>query len=147
MTVYNIPQDFDLDAYLARPLIARVATNGPTIRPVWYLWEDHAFWWLTGSWATLKRRVERDPAVALVVDSWEPTSGEVWQVIATGRAEIRPFDAERSRRKLARYLGSDRSRWDRLRFIEGTFDDPSAALVRLRPNQLSVKDLSYHPPA
>src|SRR5215467_4198510 len=29
--------DFGVDEFLARPLTARVATNGPTVRPAWYL--------------------------------------------------------------------------------------------------------------
>ena len=43
--------DFDVDEFLALPLTARLATNGPTVRPVWYLWEGGSFWILTGSWA------------------------------------------------------------------------------------------------
>ncbi|CAM5274868.1 hypothetical protein SPURM210S_06182 [Streptomyces purpurascens] len=35
---------FDVDAFLRRPLTARLATNGPTVRPVWFLWEEDAFW-------------------------------------------------------------------------------------------------------
>lgn len=31
-------------------LTARVATNGPTGQPTWYLWEDSAFWILTEPW-------------------------------------------------------------------------------------------------
>ncbi len=42
-------QDFDLDVFLEQPLVARLATAGPLIRPVWFLWEEKAFWWLTGS--------------------------------------------------------------------------------------------------
>jgi hypothetical protein len=44
---------FDVEAFLAQPLTARVAAAGPTVRPVWFLWEDGAFWWLTGGWARL----------------------------------------------------------------------------------------------
>jgi hypothetical protein len=29
--------DFDINNFLAQPLVARVATNGPTVRPVWFL--------------------------------------------------------------------------------------------------------------
>jgi hypothetical protein len=42
-----------LDAFLDRPLVARLVTMrraGPAVRPVWYLWEDQRFWWLTGAW-------------------------------------------------------------------------------------------------
>jgi hypothetical protein len=31
---------FDVDTFLAQPLIARVAAAGPSVRPVWYLWEE-----------------------------------------------------------------------------------------------------------
>jgi hypothetical protein len=37
------PPPFDVDAFLAQPLTARVATSGPTVRPTWYLWEEGAF--------------------------------------------------------------------------------------------------------
>ena len=146
MTTYDVPKDFDLDALLSRPLVARVATNGPTIRPVWYLWEDDAFWWLTGSWSKLPDLIERDPAVTILIDTWEPDTGEVLQLIAAGQASIRPFDADRARRTLARYLGADESKWDYERFIEGTLGDSSAAFIRLYPDRISVKDLSYRRP-
>ena len=42
---------FDVEAFLAQPLLARVATAGPAIRPAWFLWEDGSFWWLTGSYS------------------------------------------------------------------------------------------------
>jgi hypothetical protein len=50
---------FDIDAFLAQPLVARVATNGPTVRPVWFLWEEGAFRILTGPWTKLHERVQR----------------------------------------------------------------------------------------
>jgi hypothetical protein len=80
--------DFGVDEFLARPLTARVATNGPTVRPAWYLWEDGAFWLLTGPWARLLSRVQPDPAVAIVVDECDLVTGTVPQVIARGQAEL-----------------------------------------------------------
>lgn len=68
------------------------------------------------------------------------------QLIATGQASIRPFDADKARRKLARYLGADESKWDHKHFIEGTFENPSASFIRLYPDRITVKDLSYRPP-
>jgi nitroimidazol reductase NimA-like FMN-containing flavoprotein (pyridoxamine 5'-phosphate oxidase superfamily) len=143
MTAYDMPRGFDLSGFLGQPLIARIATQGPTIRPVWYLWEQEAFWWLTGDWSGLGQLIARDPAVALVIDTCDLREGEVLQLIASGRAEIRPFDAGRARRTLARYLGHDESKWDQERFVKGIFDDPSTAFVRLEPDRLTVKDLSY----
>lgn len=138
-------QPFDVDAFLAQPLTARVATNGPTVRPTWYLWEDRCFWILTGPWARLMDRVRTDPALALVVDECDITTGMVRQVIARGRAELLRFDVARARRKLARYLGADETRWDG-RFRRYLFDEPAekgTTWLRLRPVSLTVHDFSY----
>ncbi|MCF1593691.1 pyridoxamine 5'-phosphate oxidase family protein [Streptomyces muensis] len=136
---------FDVDTFLQRPLTARIATNGPTVRPVWFLWEDGAFWVLTGPWTRLFDRVRDDPAVALVVDECDPATGLVRQVIARGRAELVSFDVPRGRRKLARYLGADEARWD-ARFVRYLYDDPAergTVWLRLEPVSLNVQDLSY----
>jgi hypothetical protein len=136
---------FDADEFLARPLTARVATSGPTVRPVWYLWEDGAFWILTGPWARLMARVQADPAVAIVVDECDLATGTVRQVIARGQAELRPFDIPRGRRKLARYLGPDETAWDE-RFRRYLNDDPAqkgTIWLRLQPARLIATDLSY----
>jgi nitroimidazol reductase NimA-like FMN-containing flavoprotein (pyridoxamine 5'-phosphate oxidase superfamily) len=136
---------FEIDEFLSRPLTARVATNGPTVRPVWFLWEDGAFWILTGPWARLLGRVREDPALALVVDECDLGTGRVRQVIARGTAEVLAFDVARGRRKLARYLGADEERWDQ-RFRRYLHDDPAekgTAWLRLRPRSLVASDLSY----
>lgn len=137
----------DVDALLAQPLTARVATcdvGGPTVRPVWFLWEDGAFWWLTGSWAALPRHLEHDPRVALVVDTCDLATGEVIQVIAKGSAEQHPYDAARARRKLTKYLGPHEARWDARRFGAVDFSE-GAWFVRLEPTSLVTQDLSYRP--
>ena len=137
--------DFDINAFLAQPLTARIATNGPTVRPTWYLWEDQAFWVLTGPWTKLFGRVKTDPALALTVDVCDITTGLVQQVIAGGRAELVPFDVPRGKRKLSRYLGHDETRWD-ARFRHYLHDDPAergTVWLRLRPTFLTAIDLSY----
>ncbi|MPZ80381.1 MAG: pyridoxamine 5'-phosphate oxidase family protein [Actinophytocola sp.] len=136
---------FDIDAFLRRPLTARVATNGPTVRPTWFLWEDRAFWIRTGPWAKLGDRVRADPALAVVVDECDLGTGAVRQVTARGSAETLPFDTARGHRKLARYLGSDEDRRDP-RFRRYLREDPAvtgAMWIRLRPDSLTAKDLSY----
>ncbi|WP_306317429.1 MULTISPECIES: pyridoxamine 5'-phosphate oxidase family protein [unclassified Streptomyces] len=137
--------DFDVDVFLRQPLTARIATSGPTVRPVWFLWEEGAFWTLTGPWTRLFHRVREDPRVALVVDECDVRTGRVRQVIARGRAELVPFDVPRGRRKLARYLGPDESRWDE-RFVRYLYDDPGergTTWLRLAPASLGATDLSY----
>jgi hypothetical protein len=138
-------RDFDVDAFLRQPLTARMAASGPTVRPVWFLWEDEAFWVLTGPWARLFDRVKDDPKVALVVDECDLATGRVRQVIARGRAELVPFDVPRGRRKLSRYLGADEAVWDE-RFVRYLYDDPGergTMWLRLEPVSLTAMDLSY----
>lgn len=134
--------DFDVDEFLAQPLTARVATDGPTVRPSWYLWEGGAFWIISGPWSRLPDRVRRSPRLALTVDVCDVATGLTRQVIASGEAELRPFDVPRGRRKLVRYLGPDESRWDS-RFRRYLLDEPEIVWVRLVPSRLVARDLSY----
>ncbi|GAA3889795.1 pyridoxamine 5'-phosphate oxidase family protein [Streptomyces sedi] len=137
--------DFPLDAFLALPLTARIATAGPTVRPVWFLWEGEAFWILTGQWSWLPRHVAKEPSVALVVDECDLNTGRVRQVIARGRGELLPFDVPRGRRKLSRYLGPDESRWDPrfVRYLHGDHERSDTRWLRVRPERLTAKDLSF----
>jgi len=142
--------DFDVDDFLAQPLTARVGSigqQGPVLRPVWYLWEDGSFWWLTGPWSSLASELTGDPRVALTVDTCDLARGHVKQVLARGRAELNSYDAHRARRKLARYLGEDPSSWDRDRFDVDAPPWAGTQFVRLRPKHLVAKDLSYLPSA
>lgn len=135
---------FDVEAFLARPLLARVAAAGPSVRPVWFLWEDGAFWWITGAYARLPEILASHPRVALVVDSCDLRTGEVRKVTARGEAEVVPFDPERARRKLARYLGPHEAAWDP-RFSDRYLSDPdlTTRLVRLVPERITARDLSF----
>ncbi|EDY47727.1 conserved hypothetical protein [Streptomyces clavuligerus] len=137
---------FDVAAFLARPLVARLATRPLSVRPVWYLWEDETFWVITGSWSSLSRQLAADPAFTLVVDECEAADGRVRQVIARGTGAVTGIDAPRARRKLSRYLGPDESRWDpRFRL-----DGPAAGenrWARLVPDRLWTADLSFRPSA
>jgi nitroimidazol reductase NimA-like FMN-containing flavoprotein (pyridoxamine 5'-phosphate oxidase superfamily) len=136
---------FDVDAFLAQPLVARVATSGPTaVRPVWFLWEEGSFWWLTGSYSRLAEILSRDPHVALVVDTCDVTTGTVRIVSARGTAEVVPLDRARAARKLAKYLGADEAAWDE-RFREALDEDPSTRLVRMTPTVLQAWDRSFRP--
>jgi hypothetical protein len=139
------PPPFDVDAFLGLPLTARVATDGPTVRPVWFLWEERAFWILSGPWARLYHRVREDPRIAVVVDVCEPATGVVRQVTAGGRVSVEPFDVPRGRRLPGRYLGPDESRWDR-RFVRYLHDDPAergTAWLRLAAPAPRALDLGW----
>jgi len=91
-----VEHPFYIDAFLGRPLLARVAAAGPSVRPVWFLWEDGAFWWITGAYARLPKILTSNPRVALVVDSCDLRTGEVRQLTARGDAVVVHFDPERA---------------------------------------------------
>jgi nitroimidazol reductase NimA-like FMN-containing flavoprotein (pyridoxamine 5'-phosphate oxidase superfamily) len=139
--------EFDVDAFLAEPLTARVATNGPTVRPLWYQWEEGCFWMISGPWAKLFSRVQRDPEIALVVDVFENDTGRVLQVIASGAVEITPYDIPRARRMLHRYLGPDESSWstkpdDYPGYVREP-GPPGAQWLKLKPRKLLPFNFSY----
>lgn len=136
--------DFDVDAFLQRPLVARVATNGPTVRPVWFLWEDGSLWWLTGPWSHLPALLAVEPRVYVIIDTCDLQTGETKQVRMVGDAEVVPYDHSRALRKLRRYLGPDVPAWDQDRFAMHE-DDSQSRFVRLRPERLEALDLSFIP--
>jgi pyridoxamine 5'-phosphate oxidase-like protein len=137
----------EIDEFLAAPITAQLATNGPTIRPVWYQWEDGAFWLISGPWSKLFARVQSDPEVALCVDVGDFESGRVMQVCAYGSVDIRDYDVERVRRILHRYLGPDEESWsgspDDYRAYLRDGGPPGAKLLRLKPRKLTALNLSY----
>jgi nitroimidazol reductase NimA-like FMN-containing flavoprotein (pyridoxamine 5'-phosphate oxidase superfamily) len=136
----------NIEEFLGMPLVARLAVagrSGPTIRPVWFLYEDDSFWWLTGSsYSQLETLLAVDPRVSLVVDTCDLITGQVLAVTASGMAEIHPFDRERTIRKLSKYLGADLENWpDR---FKGALTDPTTKLVSLKPKRrLILRDLSF----
>lgn len=63
-----------------------------------------------------------------------------------GDAEVVPFDADRARRKLRRYLGDDPTQWDQDRFgisATGMVGSEQTAFIRLAPTRIVARDLSF----
>jgi PPOX class probable F420-dependent enzyme len=62
----------ELNAFLARPLIARIATvrpNGsPQLVPMWFLYEDGVTYMSTRTYAAKVKYLKKNPRVAVVVD-------------------------------------------------------------------------------
>jgi hypothetical protein len=135
----------DLDEFLTRPLFAHLATlapEGPRDSPVWFLWEDECLW-IIGSTRTdsFPRRLSRDGRCAVGIIDFDRDRGLVQHVGIRGHATVEPFDADRARRLLARYLGEDQNRWDP-RFRE-TLSDPDNVLARVVPDTVVARDVSY----
>ncbi|MEU0743048.1 pyridoxamine 5'-phosphate oxidase family protein [Streptomyces sp. NPDC006134] len=136
---------FDVEKFLSRALVGRLAMNGPVVRPFWFVWEEEAFWMITGAWSVLDERLLADPSIELVIDTCDLETGETLQVIGHGRGYVVDFDVERGRRILTKYAGPDEDHWDarfRLR------PDPSVygtRLAKLVPDDIWTVDLSFVP--
>lgn len=138
---------FDVEAFLAEGNGCRLATNGPSVRPLWYHWEDRAFWLVSGPHAKLFTRVQTDPRVSLVIDVFEVDTGRVLQVMATGSVEITAYDTARARRMLVRYLGADESTWSTKPdnypgYVQGD-GPPGAVWLKLKPNKVLAFNFSF----
>jgi nitroimidazol reductase NimA-like FMN-containing flavoprotein (pyridoxamine 5'-phosphate oxidase superfamily) len=136
---------FDVHQFLSQPLVARLAVNGPVVRPVWFLWEDENFWVITGHWSSLRARLRADPAVELCVDTCDLDTGRVRQVIARGRGSLASWEPGRARRKLKRYLGPDEAMWDPRFRVTDDPSETSSEWAVLLPDRLRVSDLSFVP--
>lgn len=144
--IYDRPLSVDVEEFLARPLFAHLATTspeGPRESPVWFLWEEEAIW-ILGSRVTdtFPMRVERDPRCAVGIVDFDCGSGRVHHVGLRGRATVEPFDADRARRLLSRYLGDDQSTWDN-RFHRTLRGEEEEVLVRFVAATAVARDVSY----
>lgn len=131
----------DIESFLQRPLLARVATDGPTVRPLWYLYEGQRFYWLTDTNSFLHKAVQSGEPLVLVVDECDLRTGEVVHVRARGFGEIIAVDRDKAMRKFSRYLGDNQSRWDP-RFLP-SLDAPSTRMCRFTPESIEAADVSF----
>jgi hypothetical protein len=139
------PRTVELDEFLARPLFAHLATAseaGARVSPVWFLWEEGVVWVIGSRQAnSFLRRIEDDPRCSMDMVDFDRVSGRVHHVGLRGEATVEPFDPERARRLLERYLGPNLETWDG-RFQE-TLHDPHNVLVRFLPETAVARDQSY----
>jgi hypothetical protein len=68
----------------------------------------------------------------------------VQHVGVRGSGRVCPFDEQRARRLLRRYLGPDETAWDANRFGPPV-GGPQSVLVRLTPDTVVSRDQSYAP--
>ena len=141
-------ENIDLEEFLTRPLFAHLATvseNGPQDSPVWFLWEQSALWIIAVlEENTFHERIRRDSRCAVGIVDFDCGSGLVQHVGFRGRATLEPWDAERAKRLLSRYLGEDETKWHRERFLEGLEDRDTQLFVKFEPETGVVRDQSYH---
>ncbi|MEM9073560.1 MAG: pyridoxamine 5'-phosphate oxidase family protein [Myxococcota bacterium] len=135
----------DIDAMLRKPLFAHLATyapEGPRDSPVWFLYEDDAFWIICNRDVDVfPARIAADPRCALGIVDFDPRTGRVHHVGVRGQGSVEPWDLERAKRKLRRYLGDDEGQWDRSVFSL----DPAKrlAFVRIAVDTMVARDQSF----
>ena len=140
-------EKIDVEEFLARPLFAHLSTvseDGPRDSPVWFLWEEGALWIIAVlNENTFHERIRRDPRCAVGIVDFDRESGLVQHVGFRGRATLEPWNVQRAKRLLARYLGEDETKWHRDRFLDGLDDSSTQLFVKFEPETAIVRDQSY----
>jgi nitroimidazol reductase NimA-like FMN-containing flavoprotein (pyridoxamine 5'-phosphate oxidase superfamily) len=117
-----------------RALIARIGTispdGWPAVNPVWFEYENGAFYIVTKELTGFCQNLTRDPRAVLCIDSPEPPYR---RLILRGRAQFMEENwIERGRRGVLRYLGPDG-----LRYFEATIKFPRQ-VIRIVPERFST---------
>jgi PPOX class probable F420-dependent enzyme len=121
--------------HVQKPYIATLATvrgdGSPHVAPVWYRYDDGAFFVLTERASKKARNIVHDSRVELCIDDRERAPYHT--VIVRGRARIEPYPGDARRLALAvHYLGDENGR----RYVETT---PVAdeVVIRIEPESIT----------
>jgi PPOX class probable F420-dependent enzyme len=103
----------EMNAFLARPIIARIATvraNGsPQLAPMWFLYEDGVMYMSTRTYAAKVKHIQKNPRVAVVVDEMvAPMKNKVLTI--EGTAEVLTTGVKETTTKIYhKYVGVEGS--------------------------------------
>lgn len=129
-----------INAFLQRPLIARMATAGcdgqPHVVPVWYGWDGESIWISAYADTRKVKELEENPLIGIAID--EALDGDhASAVILEGRAELLREQSEFLRQQFtwiyARYLGDEGVKAAR---IQDWIHDPINTLIKLTPSKI-----------
>ena len=131
-----------VDTFLARPLIARMATAGtdgrPHVVPVWYAWDGTALW-ISSFVSTRKiKQLQKNPYLSVTVDvsgAGEKTSGVILEGAVELVTEPRELVASHSTWIYKRYLGEDGVLAEE---PQSWIHDPENLLIKLTPEEFFV---------
>jgi len=120
--------------HVLRPYIATLATlrkdGSPHTAPVWYRYQDGAFFVLTDAGSQKHKNIMRDPRAELCIDDRERAPFHT--VIVRGRATVLPHPGAEWRLALAvHYLGEERGR----RYV-GSEGDGGGVMIRINPEKI-----------
>lgn len=122
--------------HVQKPYIATLATvradGSPHTAPIWYRYDDGAFWFLTEGSSQKARNIARDPRVELCIDDRERPPFHT--VIVRGAATRLPYPGAAYRLALAvRYLGEERGR----QYVDTTPVGADEVLFRIDPERIA----------
>ncbi len=143
--------DFDIEAFLRRPLFAHLATasnEGPRESPVWFLWEAGELWLVGNERDSFPKRIRAEPRCAAGIVEFDLENGLLRHVGIRGMGNIEALDRARLHRLLARYLGENEASWNE--HFKGSVIDRLNLMVRIVPTSVVARDQSYfagHPAA
>jgi SAM-dependent methyltransferase len=138
-----VERDFDIDTFLAKALIAHLATcgrAGASETPVWFLWEEEALWLIARSSSGFAKRLRDDRRAAIGVVDFDLERGYLRHLGFRGVATIEPMDVQRRTRLVTRYLGSE-EQWNPW-FREAVVDRQDV-LIKFVPQTAVARDQSY----
>jgi PPOX class probable F420-dependent enzyme len=127
-----------LEAFLAEPRLAHLATvsrtGRPSIRPVWFLWTEDAFWFTTRLQARRGgREMSAGSEVAVSIASDERPYRAV---LATGTPQVWKQDVPAWLERIAvRYGEREGKNW-----LQRALAEPDRVVLRLVPDELLTWD-------
>lgn len=133
---HEINQSF-INAFLAEPLIARMATadksGQPHVVPVWFAWDGSALWVSAFSSTRKVKDLEENPLISVAIDETKDNDA-TRAVILEGKAELLREPAEFLKRQFtwiyARYVGEEHVGEAK---YQDWIVDPENTLIKLIP--------------
>ncbi len=135
----------ELEEFLSKPILARIATVGknctPHIAPVWFIYDDGAVIIGTRKNTMKIRNIKNNPAVAIAIDTivGESVSDGAKGAIFKGKAELVEEDTLEIIQKLCKkYLGS----LDHPAAKQLLHDPSPSVVIKLKPQKIISWDSS-----
>ena len=128
----------EIDDFLAKPLLARMATTDPVtlqphVVPVWYGWDGTSLWIGTFRGTRKVKDLLKNPRISVVIDVESNPEG-LTAVVMEGEAEWvnepRALMEEKTEWVYTRYLGPEGVKAQE---PQSWIKDPAAMLIKLTP--------------
>ena len=136
--------DFDIEAFLRKPLFAHLATassEGPRESPVWFLWEAEELWLVGNERDSFPKRIRAEPRCSVGIVEFDLENGQLRHVGIRGIGKVEALDRARLHRLLSRYLGENEAGWNGQ--FRGAVIDRLNLMVRVVPTSIVARDQSY----